>query len=102
MATEPTKADTNLPKEQLYYDGTYLASKGDDPRCTLLTRHYRKYATPSKNTVTLITPDAKEYPDEATMVADIKAKSMLELPEEADGKPLYIPAGFEAKTVRRK
>jgi hypothetical protein len=59
-------------------------------RCTLLIRRYLVTQGPKQRRLKIDT-DAKVWPDEDAMVADLLRLDWAELPEEADGNPRYVP-----------
>lgn len=89
-------------KEQTYYEPIYFAEKSpSDDRCTLMTRHYRKYVVDSGKIHTTVKVDATVYDNEQEMAKAIEEGNMLELPKESDGNPLFVPADFKSSSLRR-
>jgi hypothetical protein len=59
-------------------------------RVTLLIRRYRVTQGPKQRRLKIDT-DAKVWPNEDAMVADLERLDWTELPDEADGNPRYVP-----------
>lgn len=84
-------------REQLYHGHLYLI---DDkpPRatgdCSLFVRRLRLVKTPKGKLHVKITADVWTFPDEESMLAAIERYDIRELPEKADGDPLFVPGEF--------
>ena len=84
-------------RDQLYYLGTYLKDDKYEPTtgtCTLLTRRFYVTRSPKGNLRLHRKTEAVEFPSEDAMVEAIEDGGWIELPEEADGNPSYVPEEF--------
>jgi hypothetical protein len=84
-------------REQLYHGHLYLIddrppnATGD---CSLFVRRLRLVRTPKGNLHVKIAADVWTFPDEDSMLAAIERYDLHELPEKADGDPLFVPGDF--------
>jgi hypothetical protein len=82
-------------REQWYHASVFFRDKPErGGKITLLVRRFRLVRGPKTVRIQRHS-DAFEFESEEEMVAAIEEHPMLELPDEADGNPTWIPPDFE-------